>query len=81
MTITELITALETIKAEHGDLQVLTGGFDECGMDEVATVELEYVKKKRGECSHCGEYSEWGLSWNGAPPSGGKWQKVLKVDF
>ena len=42
MTITELITALETLRADHGDVQVLTMDGD-CYMDDLFLNEPEVV--------------------------------------
>ncbi|WP_454826047.1 hypothetical protein [Paraburkholderia xenovorans] len=56
MTITELIAQLERMRAEHGDLQVMTPGFDESGFDLAGDLSVESVVPLASPSSHCGEY-------------------------
>lgn len=80
MTITELIAKLEAIKAEHGDLQVLTPGFDECDLDLVATLEISHARKKRSAASHSGDYEEWS-SWRHGDVPEKTFKKCLVLSF
>jgi len=80
MTITELITALEAVRAEHGDLPVMTPGFDECDLDPVSRLELSHARKKPRPGNHCGDYEEW-TPYPPAPVPARGWFKCLSLNF
>lgn len=55
MNISQLIAQLERVRAEHGDLLVMTPGFDESGLDLLESVDVERVAPVE-EMSHSGSY-------------------------
>jgi hypothetical protein len=58
MNISELIAKLERLKQEHGDLRVVTPGFDEDGFSDVDCVERTYILANVRPIGHCGEHED-----------------------
>jgi len=56
MKINELISRLQKIAAEHGDLRCVTPGFDESGADEIETVQLVSIRPSPFAGGHSGDY-------------------------
>lgn len=44
-TISDLITELEGLKREHGDVPLVKDGWNDCGIVEMFECELMYIKK------------------------------------
>lgn len=44
MTISKLIKELKEIRKIHGNLRCVVRGFDECGYDDINTIELTRIK-------------------------------------
>lgn len=56
MRISELVTLLEVLQLEHGDLRIVTPGFDECGFSDVTVVEATHIQADARQEGHWGEH-------------------------
>ena len=58
MTISALVEKLQALKSEHGDVEVVTSGFDESDYDLIETVEPVSLICKPYPANHSGQYKE-----------------------
>lgn len=77
MNVRELIQVLEAILNEHGDIRVVTPGFDEAGYDDVEEAEvLTLAIDVRPAGGHSGSHEDV----HDAPP-GWQQEKVVNINF
>lgn len=70
----EVISRLQKLQAEHGDVRCVTPGFDESYLDDVATVELVWIISNVRSPGHCGQHDEVDVKTPGA-------EKAVKINF
>lgn len=78
MKISELITQLQAIQEQHGDLHCVTPGLDETGAEEVNTVEVRQVKWNPSNPNHHGGQHDYVYDWEEPHPPG---QTCLAVNI
>lgn len=74
MKVSELIAKLEALMREHGDLRVVTPGFDESGFADIDVVEITHIQADARQFGHWGEHID-------ANPDDPNAERCVNVNF
>jgi len=72
--LSDIISKLQKLQAEHGDIRCVTPGFDESYLDDIATVELVWIIPNARPGGLTGQHDEVDAETPGA-------EKAVKINF